>query len=93
MTYPRNPDLKKLTDELALYAQLKSEYGAKGISEPLANAAKALRSALTELKRLPIDQDLAKQEPNALEAIQALRPSGPRRLWDTFDKQARRVHR
>jgi ADP-ribosylglycohydrolase len=88
MTYPRHPDLNKLTDELALYAQLKAEHGAKGISKPLANAERALKSALTELKRLPIDKDLAKQEPNALEAIQALRPSGPRRIWDTFDKQA-----
>jgi hypothetical protein len=42
MTYPRHPDLNKLTDELALYAQLKAEHGAKGISKPLANAQKAL---------------------------------------------------
>ena len=88
MTYPRSPDLKKLTDELSLYAQLKSEHGAKGISKPLANAERALKFALTELKRLPIDKELAKQEPNALTSIQALRSSGPRRIWDTFDKQA-----
>jgi ADP-ribosylglycohydrolase len=88
MTYPTTPDFKQVTEELALYAQLKSEYGATGVSGPLANAAKALRSALAELKRLPIDQDLAKQEPNALEQIQTLRPSGPRRMWNTFDKHA-----
>jgi ADP-ribosylglycohydrolase len=86
MKYPNTPDFNVLTEELKLYTQLKSEYGATGISKPLANATKALRSALTELKRLPIDRDLAKQEPNDLAQIQALRPTGPRRLWKTVDR-------
>ncbi|HOX87451.1 MAG TPA: ADP-ribosylglycohydrolase family protein [bacterium] len=90
MSYPKIPDFKQLTEELTLYAQLKSEYGAKGVSEPLTKAAKALRSALTELKRLPIDPALAKQEPDDLEQIRALRPPGPRRMWNTFDKQVYR---
>lgn len=88
MTYPKTPNFKQLAEELTLYAQIKSEYGATGVSGPLTDAAKALRSALTELKRLPIDQDLAKQEPNALEKIRTLRPSGPRRMWNSFDKHA-----
>lgn len=88
MRYPKMPDLRQLSEELQLYAQLKSEYGAKGIAKPLANAEKALRRALIELKRLPIDPDLAKQEPNDLAAIQGLRPTGPRRMWNTFDKHA-----
>ncbi len=88
MTYPKIPDFEQLTEKLVLYAQLKSEYGATGVSEPLTKAEKALRSALTELERLPIDQDLAKEEPNDLEQIQALRPPGPRRMWNTFDKHA-----
>ena len=90
MKYPRIPDLKGLSEELELYAQLKSEYGSKGVSGPLSNAAKALRLALSELKRLPIDRNLAKQEPNSLEGIQALRPSGPRRMWSTLEKRAYR---
>jgi len=88
MRYPKIPDLKKLAEELELYAQLKVEYGAKGVSGPPAKAAKAMRSALAELKRLPIDRDLAKQESNDLAQIQALRPSGPRRMRDGFDKHA-----
>ena len=88
MTYPRIPAFKQLTQELALYSQLKFEYGAKGVSKPLTDAEKALRSALTELKRLPIDKELAKHEPNALDQIQDLRPSGPRRMWTAFDKNA-----
>ncbi|MBN1542549.1 ADP-ribosylglycohydrolase family protein, partial [candidate division KSB1 bacterium] len=90
MIYPKIPDFNQLTEELVLYAQLKSEYGATGVSEPLKKAAKALRSALKELERLPIDPDLAKQEPNDLEQIQALRPPGPRRMGNTFDKQVYR---
>ena len=86
MKYSKTPNFERLTEHLKLYAQLKSEYGAKGISKPLANAAKALRSALTELQRLPIDRTLAKQEPNDLGQIQALRPAGHRRIWSTFDK-------
>lgn len=88
MKYPQVPDFKQLTEELGLYAQLKSEYGSKGISKPLADANKALRSALIELQRLPVDPGLAKREPNALDAIQALRPMGPRRVWNAFDKHA-----
>ena len=90
MSYPSIPDFKKLSEQLRLYAQLKAEYGATGVSGPLCNAAKALRLALAELKRLPIDRDLAKQEPNDLEKIQALRPAGPRRMWRTLAKHAYR---
>jgi len=84
MKYPNTPDFRRLIEELELYAQLKSEYGATRVSSPLASAARALRSALTELKRLPIERDLAKQEPNDLEQIQALRPAGPRRMWQNL---------
>jgi len=90
MRYPKIPDLKKLAEELELYAQLKSEYGAKGISTTLSNAKKVLRSALTELKSLPIDRALAELEPNDLGKIQSLRPAGPRRLWKTINKNTYR---
>ena len=71
--YPTLPDFTKLTEALTLYAQLKAEYGAKGISRPLIQAERALRLALGELKAIPVDRDLAKEEPNSLEAIRALR--------------------
>ena len=87
MHYPKPPDFKGLAENLSLYTQLKHEYGALNISPILAKAEKALRSALTELRHLPIDQDLARQEPNELRKIQRLRPAGPRRRWDSFDEK------
>ncbi len=88
MTYPKGADLKELTQQIELYAQLKAEYGAEGISEILSDTRKALRSSLSQLRNLPIDRDLAKREPNDLRRIQALRPEGPRRLWKRFEKDA-----
>ena len=35
MKYPKPADLKELTQQIELYAQLKAEYGANGISEIL----------------------------------------------------------
>lgn len=80
--YPRIPDFTKLTEQLELYAQLKSEYGAGGISPILSKAAKAIRSALAQMKTLPIDSELAEIEPNDLKQIHSLRPVGSRRLWE-----------
>jgi ADP-ribosylglycohydrolase len=71
--YSTIPEFANLTEALALYAQLKAEYGAKGISRPLIQAERVLRLALGELKALPVDHHLAKEEPNSLEAIRALR--------------------
>lgn len=87
MSYPRIPDFRKWTYQLELYAQLKAEYGASGIAPILTDADNALRAALAELKRLPIDRELAAREPNALEQIRSLRPAGPRRLWREFDAE------
>ncbi|MHC4873651.1 MAG: ADP-ribosylglycohydrolase family protein [Planctomycetota bacterium] len=84
MKYPKVPEFNKLTNQLELYAQLKAEYGARGISKPLADAEKALRFAFAEIKKLPIDKKLAAQEPDDLGKIRLLRPKGPRRLWNSF---------
>ncbi len=55
MNYPKIPNLKHLSEELELYAQLKSEYGAKGIARLLSNATKSLQAALNELKNSGLD--------------------------------------
>ena len=86
MEYPKTPDLTKLSEEVRLYAQLKHEYGAKGIASVLAEMEKALKTATAKLKKLPVDKGLARQEPDDLRAIQAIRPAGPRRLWCGLDK-------
>ena len=88
MPYPKLPDFRNLTQQLELYAQLKHEYGAKGIGAVLSDAHKALRSSLARLKRLPVDRELRQREPDDLRGIRALRPRGPRRLWTHFEKDA-----
>lgn len=84
--YPKMPPLNRLVEAVQLEAQLKAEYGARGIAAPLLQAERALRASLAEVKRLPIDRALARREPNGLDAIRALRQPGPRRLWKGFDK-------
>ena len=85
MAYPKCPDLKQLANQLSEYAQLKHEYGAKGIEKFLTKTQKSMQMSLKQLQKLPIDSKLAEQEPNGLAAIKALRPKGPRKLWDSFD--------
>ncbi|MCX7591248.1 MAG: ADP-ribosylglycohydrolase family protein [Kiritimatiellae bacterium] len=85
MKYPSVPDLKELVEQITLYAQLKHEYGAKGIKPLLQEARRNLRRTLVQLKRLRADRTRGQQEPNELEAIQSLRPPGPRRIWKGFD--------
>ena len=85
MKYPVVHEIKKLVEEVELYGQLKTEYGAKGTSAVTTKAIKALRVTVKELKRLPIDGVLAAREPDDLEKIKAQRPKGARRLWQSFD--------
>ena len=85
MTYPKIPDFNELTEKIKLYAQLKAEYGASGIPQILSGLEKTLRVSLAKLKDLPINLELAQKEPNDLESILSLRPSGPRRLWKSLD--------
>lgn len=74
------PNFDELTMQLKLYAQLKAEYGANGVEQPLNDAAKALETCLAKIKELPIDETLALQEPNDLPSIKKLRPQGPRQM-------------
>jgi len=89
-TYPAIPDYHTWAEKLTLQAQLKTEYGAKGIAESLARAERALRAAVRELDALPVDRARAAREPNDLMAIRALRPRGPRRLWTGLDAEVYR---
>jgi ADP-ribosylglycohydrolase len=87
MPYPDIPNFNHLIDQLTLYSQLKHEYGAKGITTILKKTEETLKNALIEIRKLPIDKELAKKEPNDLNSIQLLRPPGPRRLWTEFHKE------
>jgi ADP-ribosylglycohydrolase len=86
--YPKMDELGKLADAIKLQVQLKTEYGATGTVGPIRKAEHALRAALGNLKRLPVNRSLAKLEPNGLKAIQSLRAPGPRRMWKTFKANA-----
>ncbi len=85
MAYPKIPNFGKYTYDVGVYTQLAHEYGAKRIDPILARAEKAMASAVKELRKLPADKKLVALEPNDLKAIKALRPKGPRKLWDSFD--------
>ena len=85
MAYPKMPDFMRLTEAIRYYAQMKHEYGAKGIAPILRNAEQALKATVKEMQRLPVDRQLAEKEPSGLTDIRSLRPRGPRRMLDTID--------
>ena len=86
--YPDTSDLHHLLQQFDLYAQLQSEYGARGIGRVVAGLQRQLKASTRELQRLAADPAMAAREPNELGAIRALRPGGSRRLWPGFDRQA-----
>ncbi len=88
MPYPKTPNLKSTIEQIDLYAALKHEYGAKNIQPILRELTVQIRDTLKQIKALPVDKELAKQEPNDLSRIRALRPNGPRQLWTHFDENA-----
>lgn len=83
--YPNVQELKHLAQEIELYSQLKTEYGADGVAEVVADIRRGMSDAVKSLKSLSNDSAMAKQEPDALEKIRAQRPKGPRRMWQEFD--------
>ncbi|MFN8482575.1 MAG: ADP-ribosylglycohydrolase family protein [Anaerolineae bacterium] len=87
MPYPDDSRLSQLVELIHLYGQLQHDYGADGIAPVLAQAEQALQAALAALQALSPDAGLAQREPNDLDAIRALRPDGPRRVWEGLDTQ------
>lgn len=90
--YPKIPSFDRCGSVLKEYARLKYEYGAdrKAIEALLLSAEQQLCNVLDQLRRLPEEVELASKEPDALEAIQALRPAGGRSLWPAFDQDCYR---
>ena len=85
MNYPITPDLGKLVNDIEEYGRLKHEYGSSGIQELLAKAYDQLNHSLENIKKLDINEELSKCEPNSLSEILSLRPIGPRKLWKSID--------
>lgn len=86
MAYPAEPKLVELATKIIEYGRLAHEYGATDVSNVLLELEKEMKTSIEKLQDLPVNEALASQEPNDLKGIQALRPSGPRRMWTTFDK-------
>lgn len=80
MSSQLNLNLDDLVANVRLYAQLKKELGAEGIDAQVSEIEAYLNQALGKLRQLPGDPELARQEPNELDAIRALRPQGPRSM-------------
>ena len=87
MRYPKLPDYQEWASQIMAHSQLKYEYGGQGIAKILRDSEKSLKRAVQAIKELPVDPELARNEPNSLAGIRRLRPAGPRRLWTNFDKE------
>ncbi|MBC8364915.1 MAG: ADP-ribosylglycohydrolase family protein [Actinobacteria bacterium] len=78
----RYPDPVNWQDDLNHWVRLKAEYGATGLDEKLDEIRQLLESQTAEVMALQEEPDLAISEPDDLEGIRLLRPSGSRRIWD-----------
>ena len=59
MAYPNFEKVEEMTRLIRLHADLKTEHGAEGVAELLAETRRVLRSTLTRMKQLPADGRLA----------------------------------
>ena len=85
MSNYNSPDeLQNIDREINLWAQLKTETGAPGVSEKVAEISGLITEKLAELRALPDDADLRNKEPDDLAGIRALRPAGVRRQWTSL---------
>jgi ADP-ribosylglycohydrolase len=88
MPYPKFPSLGTLIRRLETYAELAHERGATGVQGVVDEFVARMEDSTQKLAALPVDAAMAAREPDDLDAIRALRPPGPRRMWrsipDTF---------
>ena len=88
--YPKDHELGALATRAVDYANLMHEYGAaqNPIDALLCEAAMSLKDTIAKITSLPVDAKLKADEPDDLDAIRALRPEGPRRIWRAFDEES-----
>lgn len=87
MNYPNIPDWEQTLGYMKEYVRLKAEYGAKDLDVYVEKTLATLKNCLEEVKAIPIDETMKAKEPDELEAIKALRPEGPRRMWDKLSEE------
>jgi len=88
MKYPSHPDYKALLKVFKSYCEMKHEHGSTQVPEVIAQVHKAINKGISDIQKVSIDKKLTTMEPNKLKDIQALRPKGPRKIWESFDKKA-----
>ncbi len=69
-------------DHFNRWVQLKAEQEAVGLDEKVDEIRRVLDAMLADVIALPEDDTLAAAEPDDLQGIRSLRPSGRRRIWD-----------
>ncbi len=79
--------LEDLDRTINLWAQLKTETGADGIADKVAEIKSLIAEKLAELRALPDDPALRAAEPDDLPGIRALRPDGARRYWTELPRE------
>lgn len=74
-------------NSLLLWAELRHEQRAAGgkVGAKMADLTRRLAALRRQLEQARPAPALLAEEPDGLAAIRALRPAGPRRLWDRFD--------
>jgi len=81
-TYNYPEPVQNLDSQINLWAQHKTETGATGVAEKVAEIDRLIAEKLAELRALPEDPALRAAEPDDLTGIRALRPNGERRYWN-----------
>ncbi len=76
------PDAIGWENDFNRWVELAAELGAEGLDAKLTEVRTMLDRALGDIKGLPLDAKLAAAEPNDLESIRSLRPTGRRRIWN-----------
>ena len=78
---PYFSDLHDLVNDLLNWADLRHEQGVD-VQSTLKTVRQALEQARKKLRTTQPDAEALLREPNTLSAIRALRPKGPRKIWD-----------
>ncbi|MCP4642553.1 MAG: ADP-ribosylglycohydrolase family protein [bacterium] len=76
-------ELNDLARQAAEWADLRHEQGVP-VKLAVARLRRELARAVRELKRAKPSSQARRREPNDLDSIQALRPKGPRIMWDAL---------
>ena len=86
---PYYRDIAALAEQVALWADLRHEQGGNP-DRVLRRVRTELSRAVRELERTKPGRDSAENEPDALADIRALRPKGPRKLWERLPSKGLR---